>query len=156
MGEVLTWRDCRFHCGGSPGLLLTWRLQLPPYNIVPPSGANLTTGITLTEFRMFGGEFTGDNSPNMVLDMEDTWQVNSPHSFGATMTVEGTYFSQSGGHMAAVQVRGQWRNVHFTGNRFEDIQDSPSAPASNRAFVELAGNKSSLKYFTLYLLRRNM
>lgn len=116
MGEVLTFRDCRFHGGGSPGLLITWRLQDAPYNIVAPSGASLTTGITLTEFRIFGGEITGDNSAGLVLDMEGTPIAQ----FGATVTIEGTYFSSSGGHMAAIQIRGQWRNVHCTGNRFED------------------------------------
>lgn len=67
MGEVITWRDCKFHGGGgSPGLLNTWRLDQKPYNCSSNS-RNLTTGITLTEFRMFGGEFTGDNSANIIL-----------------------------------------------------------------------------------------
>jgi hypothetical protein len=145
MGEVLTWRDCRFHSsGGSTGLLLTWRLGSAPYNIKPPSGATLTTGITLTVFRIFGGEFTGDNSALITLDMEDT----PTHQFGTTVTISGTYFAGAGVHMAAVQVRGKWHNVHMTGNRFEDIPDNPSL-TGNRAFVELAGNNTMLSEFTL-------
>ena len=109
MGEVLTFRDCRFKAGGeSPGLLLSWRLQQPPYNIRPPSGAALTTGVTLTVFRVFGGEFTGDNSANVVLDMENATQSDGKIAGGSTVLISGSYFASMGGHMAAVQVRGRW------------------------------------------------
>jgi hypothetical protein len=44
-GEVLTWRDCRFHNGGNrPGLLITWRLDAPPWSVVPMHGRNFTHG----------------------------------------------------------------------------------------------------------------
>ena len=121
--QVLTWRDCRFHSGGgSPGLLITWRLQSPPYNIVLPSGAGLTTGVTLTVFRVYGGEFTGDNNAAIILDMENA--TSGTHTAGgSTVLVSGTYFAGAGGHMAAVQVRGRWNNVHIIANRFEDIPD---------------------------------
>jgi hypothetical protein len=33
MGEVLTWRDCKFN--GPNNLLITWRLGDPPWNIQP-------------------------------------------------------------------------------------------------------------------------
>lgn len=66
------WRDCRFHsCGGVQGLLINWRLQMSPYNLRPPSGAGLTTGVTLTVFRVYGGEFTNNISAGIVLDMEN-------------------------------------------------------------------------------------
>jgi hypothetical protein len=59
MGEVLTWRDCRFHSSGPhPGLLITWRAG--HWNVSAPSGRNLTTGVSVTVFRLFGGELTGD------------------------------------------------------------------------------------------------
>jgi hypothetical protein len=59
MGEVLTWRDCRFHSSGPhPGLLITWRAG--HWNVSAPSGRNLTTGVSVTVYRLFGGELTGD------------------------------------------------------------------------------------------------
>ena len=57
MGEVITWRDCRFHDGGHrPGVLITWRLDQAPWNVAPMHGRNFTHGVTLTMYRMYGGE----------------------------------------------------------------------------------------------------
>ena len=56
MGEVLTWRDCKFN--GPNNLLITWRLGDAPWNIMPMHGRAFTTGVTLTMFRMYGGELT--------------------------------------------------------------------------------------------------
>ena len=57
MGEVLTWRDCKFN--GPNNVLITWRLGDAPWNIRPMHGRAFTTGVTLTMFRMYGGELTG-------------------------------------------------------------------------------------------------
>jgi hypothetical protein len=151
MGEVLTWRDCRFHSGGgSPGLLISWRLQMPPYNLRPPSGAGLTTGVTLTVFRIDGGEFTNDNSVGICLDMENATS-GSPKAGGSTVLVSGTYFASAGGHMTAIQVRGRWSNVHVVADRFEDIPGDPNSPptAGPRQFLELAGVDAELTSFSL-------
>ncbi len=150
MGEVLTFRDCRFKAGGgSPGLLLSWRLQQPPYSIQPPSGAGLTTGVTLTVFRVYGGEFTGDNSANIVLDMENATTSSGSKAGGSTVLVSGAYFAEAGGHMAAVQVRGRWSNVHILANRLEDITDNPNEDVDQRMFLELAGVGAELDSFSL-------
>lgn len=131
MGEVLTWRDCKFHNGGNrPGLLISWRLDAPPWSVMPMHGRNFTHGVTLTMFRMYGGEMTADNSPNIVLDMGgcDPGTGCGAGQGGATFSSFGTYFAQSGDFMAAIQIRGNWNNVIMEGNRAEFIA-SPTDPA---------------------------
>ena len=62
-------------------------------------GRNFTRGVTLTMFRMYGGEMTADNSANIVLDMEGCYPGTgcSSGQGGATFSCYGTYFAQSGG-----------------------------------------------------------
>jgi hypothetical protein len=48
---------------------------------------------------------------------------------GSTVLISGTYFASAGQHMAAVQVRGRWANLHMLANRLEDIPDNPAAGA---------------------------
>ena len=133
MGEVLTWEGCRFHAGGgAPALLLTYQAGAGPWNIRPPSGRTLTAGISLTQFRIFGGEFTGDNTNLIVLDMDNvSASAGDFCSFGA-------YFASSGNNLAAVNVRGNWENVILDGSRDEET-DLPPAGQQVRGFVKLGG-----------------
>lgn len=131
MGEVLTWDNCRFHGGrNAPGLLITWKAGDPnTWNITAPSGRALQTAVSVTVFRMLGGEATGDNGPLVVLDME-----GAPHGGGDFIST-GAYFSTFADHVSAVQVRGTWSNVIIDGSRDEeDIK--PADP--DCGFVELA------------------
>ena len=102
---------------------------------------NLTTGVTLTEFRMYGGEMTADNSPNIVLDMGgcDPGSGCSAGQGGATFSAYGTYFAQSGGWMAAIQIRGNWNNVEMIGSRAEFVcnDNKPGVDDSNCQFLNL-------------------
>jgi hypothetical protein len=119
MGEVLTWRDCRFHSSGPhPGLLITWRAGF--WNISAPSGRKLTTGVSLTVFRLFGGELTGDNGANVVLDM-----AGAPTN-GGDFAAYGVYFATAGDNVASVEVKGEWRNVIVDGSRDEEDNKPPA------------------------------
>ena len=118
---------------------------MPPYNIKPPSGAGLTTGVTLTVFRIDGGEFTNDNSAGICLDMENATAAvaeGQDHDHiptadghaslpggkhvagGSTVLVSGTYFASAGGRMTAIQVRGRWSNVHVSHSTQANPQQS--------------------------------
>ena len=92
-------------------------------NIGKVEKRHVSAGVTLTMFRMYGGEMTADNSPNIVLDMGgcDPGTGCGAGQSGATFSSFGTYFAQSGDFMAAVQIRGNWNNVILEGNRAEFI-----------------------------------
>ena len=138
MGEVLTWDNCRFHGGrDAPGLLITWKAgDRNSWNITAPSGRVLQTAVSVTVFRMIGGEATGDNGPLVVLDME-----GAPHGGGDFIST-GAYFSTSADHVSAVQVRGIWRNVVIDGSRDEEDIKPPANP--DCGFVKLANGHLSV------------
>ena len=147
MGEVLTWDNCRFHSGGgAPSLLLTWRAQRAPWNIIPPSGRSLATGITLTQFRIFGGEMTGDNTALLVMDMGGAGKAG-----GGDFASYGLYFATSGNHIAAVEIRGKWNNVIFDGSRDEETDFPANA---DRGFLRLVSTSddgmAQLKNFRIH------
>jgi hypothetical protein len=118
-------------------------------------GRNFTRGVTLTMFRMYGGEMTADNSANIVLDMDGCYPGTgcSPGQGGATFSSYGTYFAQAGGWMAALQVRGNWNNVEMIGNRAEFICNQNKGPPlggsmeSNCQFLNL--QNATLNNFVL-------
>jgi hypothetical protein len=101
----------------------------------------LTTGISLTQFRIYGGEFTGDNTGLLLLDAGDTM------AGGADFFVFGTYFANSGNNLAAVEVRGKWDNVILDGSRDEETS-LPPLPLQVRGFVNLVddGNPGNNTY----------
>ena len=69
---MLTWQDCKFHGhSDQAGLVITWRADSSRWNVTAPSGRNLTKGVSVTQYRMYGGELTGDNGPLITLDMGD-------------------------------------------------------------------------------------
>lgn len=94
---------------------------------------------------------TADNSANIVLDMEGCYPGTgcSPGQGGATFSCYGTYFAQSGGWMAAIQVRGNWNNVEMIGNRAEFIcnDNKPGVDDSNCQFLNL--QNATLNNFVL-------
>ena len=139
MGEVLTWRDCRFLGQGAPALLVTWRA--PHWNVTAPSGRALATSVSLTVFRLDGGDLTGDNCALLTLDTEG--QPNQ----GTALTVTGTYFANSGDQMAAIEVRGAWRNVVIAGVRLEN--DGGGPPVQHMTFLRLAGAGALLQHFSV-------
>jgi hypothetical protein len=69
MSEVMTFEACRFHpSSNSPGLVITYRADLPPWNVVPPSGLPLTTHVSMTVHRFIACAFAGGNGPGLYLD----------------------------------------------------------------------------------------
>ena len=88
-----------------------------------PSGRKLATGVSLTVFRIFGGELTGDNGANLVLDMED-----APTN-GGDFAAYGVYFNTYGDHVASIAIKGSWNNVIVDGSRDEEDFKPPSNPS---------------------------
>jgi hypothetical protein len=138
MGEVITWRDCRFLGNGAPALLITWRA--PFWNVSAPSGRPLATSVSLTVFRIDGGDFTGDNCGLLSLDTEG--QPNA----GCALHVAGSYFANTGDIMSAIEVRGTWRNVVVEGSRLED--DGGGPPVQHLVFLRLV-NGALLQHFSI-------
>jgi len=116
---------------------------------VPPSGRALTTGISLTQFRIYGGEFTGDNAAMIIMDMGDTAAT------GGDFFIFGAYFAVSGNNIAAVEVRGKWNNVIFDGSRDEETF-LPAPSQQDRGFLRLADggegtqNRTMLNNFRIH------
>eukprot|EP01043_Picozoa_sp_COSAG02_P007179 COSAG02_NODE_211_length_28730_cov_5.599490_19_plen_307_part_00 len=115
MGEVITWEGCKFHghSDNGPGLVVTWRADSRRWNVTAPSGRNLTKGVSVTQYRMYGGELTGDNGAMIILDMGD-----APTN-GGDFSAFGTYFATSGDNIAAVEIAGAWNNFILDGSRDE-------------------------------------
>lgn len=111
-------------------------------------GRKFTTGVTLTMYRMYGGEFTGSG---VVLDME-----GAPNNQGAaTFSSFGTYFANYGNDNWAAKVMENWNNVHFYGNRAE-MECPKNCPdgfqncaACRTRFLELVSTNASKQLATL-------
>ena len=54
---------------------------------------------------------------------------------GSTVLISGTYFASAGQHMAAVQVRGRWANLHMLANRLEDPRQPGRRCARSRTLL---------------------
>jgi len=108
-GEVLTFNDCRINCGGLGGLIIT---GMKDYDIASPfPNCKFASGISLTTFRIVGGEFTTGAAPAIVLDgrnytLADVW-------------VAGTFFSLVGPNSCVVKLQGNCSNITFEGHRAE-------------------------------------
>eukprot|EP00039_Didymoeca_costata_P031503 m.35076 g.35076 ORF g.35076 m.35076 type:complete len:526 (-) comp8828_c0_seq1:118-1695(-) len=127
MGEVLTWDNCRFHGSrNAPALLITWRAGY--FNISAPSGRALQTAVSVTVFRLIGGELTGDNGPLVHLDM-----FNAPTN-GGDFIASGVYYSTAGNNVSAIAVSGAWNNVVVDGSRDEEDEKPANADCG---FIEL-------------------
>jgi len=105
--EVITFAGCRFHCGGTPGFLVTGRRD---YGVKSPF-SELCEGISLTQWTVLGGEFTCDNAPCILLDGRD-------YSLG-DFSAHGTYFAISGSNASAFKIQGPCANITFVGHRCE-------------------------------------
>lgn len=105
--EVITFSGCRFHCGGSPGFLVT---GMTDYGVTSPF-SKLCEGISLTQWTILGGEFTSDNAPCILLD-------GRKYSLG-DFSAHGTYFAISGSNASAFKVMGPCANITFIGHRCE-------------------------------------
>lgn len=142
MGEVLTWEECKFHghSDNGPGLVITWRADSVRWNITAPSGRNLTKGVSVTQYRMYGGELTGDNGAMIVLDM------GGAPTNGGDFSAFGTYFATSGDNLAAVEIAGAWNNFILDGSRDEET-DMPAHAA--RGFIKLVDG-ASLRDFRIH------
>jgi hypothetical protein len=141
-GEVLTWQDCKFHghSDNGPGLVITWRADSPRWNVSAPSGRNLTKGVSVTQYRMYGGELTGDNGAMIILDM------GGAPTNGGDFAAFGTYFATSGDNIAAVEIAGAWNNFILDGSRDEET-DMPAH--AMRGFVKLVDG-ASLRDFRIH------
>lgn len=105
--EVITFSGCRFHCGGTPGFLVT---GMTDYGVTSPF-SKLCEGISLTQWTVLGGEFTCDNAPCILLD-------GRKYSLG-DFSAHGTYFAISGSNASAFKIQGPCANITFIGHRCE-------------------------------------
>lgn len=125
--EVITFSGCRFHCGGTPGFLVT---GMTDYGVTSPF-SKLCDGISLTQWTILGGEFTSDNAPCILLD-------GRKYSLG-DFSAHGTYFAISGSNASAFKVMGPCANITFIGHRCEVTQ-----AGSNYGFGWIDGSVNGL------------
>lgn len=125
--EVITFSGCRFHCGGTPGFLVT---GMTDYGVISPF-SKLCEGISLTQWTILGGEFTSDNAPCILLD-------GRKYSLG-DFSAHGTYFAISGSNASAFKVMGPCANITFIGHRCEVTQ-----AGSNYGFGWIDGSVNGL------------
>lgn len=125
--EVITFSGCRFHCGGTPGFLVT---GMTDYGVKSPFTV-LCEGVSLTQWTVLGGEFTCDNAPCILLD-------GRKYSLG-DFSAHGTYFAISGSNASAFKIQGPCANITFIGHRCE-----VTSPGTNYGFGWIDGAVNGL------------
>ena len=130
--------------------------------MVPPSGLSLTTHVSMTVHRLFGGSISGGFAPGIVLDNEFARDRAGNLAQAGDLLISGTYFWSVGKNFSAIELRGRWTNViadavrheqHFVDDLAAERASKPG-PGSSTPFIRLAGCEgiggSKLKHFRIH------
>ena len=135
MSEVITFEACRWSPSlDAPGLVITYRADREPWNVIPPSGLPLTTFVSMTVHRLFGGSISGGFAPGIVLDNLEARAANGNLAQAGDLLISGTYFWSVGQNFSAIELRGRWTNVIADAVRHECHFIAPET-ATETAFM---------------------
>lgn len=119
--------------GGSYGSARN-RADREPWNVIPPSGLPLTTFVSMTVHRLFGGSISGGFAPGIVLDNLEARAANGNLAQAGDLLISGTYFWSVGQNFSAIELRGRWTNVIADAVRHECHFIAPET-ATETAFM---------------------